>query len=247
MRILIAVLSLLISPTLFAQPNSVRLFGMGNVSLAVPDIEGEAFINPGKITRLPGLFVRVHPAYFKHGRSTDNSSSYISRGSIDSYKSKMETHQSDFTAPVDIAISLGPISIGGSAHYQLSSGADEYESSSSSSSTTGNYSWKRETSGPTMSISLLGALDLEIFSIGASVGISDFGQDSKSSYFNSSSPGSSNSSQEEYRLDGRTTSLKMGLPQAQKKTLRFPFMENLTSSDMNSGQRSLFGTEVLSQ
>ncbi|MBF8248730.1 MAG: hypothetical protein HW374_1530 [Bacteroidetes bacterium] len=211
MRILAAVLFLLMSSSLFSQPNSVRLFGMGNVSIAVPDPEGEAFVNPAKVVRLTGVFLRLRPTYLRDSRPSDGSSSYISGGSSYSSNYSSDNTQTDALAPVDGVISLNPLYVGGSASYQITSWNTSNESGDRNPSYTQSNRSKNETNGPSTSLSLLGAFDLGGVSVGASASMSNTSQENKfSSVYASSPPGTTNSNESESKFESNGTSLVAG-------------------------------------
>jgi len=230
MRILVAVFFLLMSSSLFSQPNSVRLFGMGNVSIAVPDIEGEVFVNPAKAARLTGVFLRFRPTYLRDSRSGDGSSSYLSGGSSYSSNYSSDNTQTDALAPVDAVISLGPLFIGGSASYQINSWNSSNESGDQNPGYSQSNRSKYETNRPSTSLSLLGAFDFGGISIGGAATLSNMGQESKSSYINSSSPGSSTSSEYEYKLDFSGTTLRAGFIAGSTETFEISMYGNLDLS-----------------
>ncbi len=241
MRILAAVLFFLMSSSLFSQPNSVRLFGMGNVSIAVPDIEGEAFVNPAKAVRLTGVFLRLRPTYLRDSRSSDGSSSYLSGGSSYSSNYSSDNTQTDALAPVDGVISLNPLYVGGSASYRLSSLNSSSESRQTYPTSSQSNSSKSEASGPGTRMAVLGAFDFGGVSIGGSASMSNESQEYKfSNVYAYSPPGTTNSNEDESKFESSGTSLGAGFLAGSLDTYEISVYGNLGfSKSENKPTRSV--------
>ncbi|MGB2867700.1 MAG: hypothetical protein WBD36_04570 [Bacteroidota bacterium] len=210
--IFLTVVVTVFSSVLSSQPNSTRLSAMGNVSIAVPDPESEAFLNPARATRLRGVTLRLTPAYARNSFVEDRSTKSSSGGSFNGAKSNLEQIQTGIMGTADAVVSLAPLFWGVQAGYGSNSvkNSSDYSSQNSGSSTSNVYSY--EESGPSSIVSLLAALDIQ----GVSVGVSALQDHSKvtltnSSAYSSSPYGSPYSYLDEAEEEGTNTDLRVGL------------------------------------
>ena len=198
---------LLLSTSLFSQPNSARLYAMGNVSIAVPDAFGEAFINPARATRLDGIAIRLSPSLTRNSNLYEHTSSDNSGGSSQ-YKSEYST--SSLSLPADALMAIGPIHVGASFSRNSNSYTDSYYSKSTYSSSWNSDENKYEGSTPLTTYSALAALDLYVVQIGISGALFNSSGTSSSSSGSNSSSGSpySNLSEQSNEYSGK--SLRIG-------------------------------------
>ena len=240
--ILLTVAVTFFSSILLSQPNSTRLSAMGNVSIAVPDPESEAFQNPARAARLRGMTLRLTPAYARNSFVQDRSTKSSSAGSYLSTVSHSEQIQSGIAGTTDVIIPLASFILGAQAGYQSNSvkNASNYSNQSSGSGTTNVYSY--EESGPSTTISLLGAIDIQGTSVGASV----LRDNSKVTLTNASSysyspDGSSYSYLDDAEEEGSNTVFRAGLVGGSTDTYEFAAHGTLVSTKVEQRPvRSLY-------
>ena len=183
MRLLPTVLvSLCFSFALYAQQASTRLAGMGNVSIAVPDPESEAFSNPAKATRMKGILVRANPSYLRFSKSQDFSSSSGTPSYVNSSKSSNDYTLSNALLPFDALLSLNPFYVGGSFSYLANSSESSYDYQYSYPGSISTSKSKVESSPSGTSYGLLVALDVGVIALGAGVSFSQGSSDDKNFY-----------------------------------------------------------------
>ena len=240
--ILLTVFIILCSSVLSSQPNSTRLSAMGNVSIAVPDPESEAFMNPARATRLHGVTLHFTPAYARNSFTHDQSSTSPPGGSLSAGKNSTEEIQSGISGITDAVISLAPGCIGAQAGYQSNSVKNSSNSSSQSSGSSNSNDYRYEETGHPWTISLLTALDFQ----GVSVGVSALRDNSKvtmtnSSAYSSSPYGSSYSYVDEAEEESGTTVLRAGLVGGSTEAYELAAYGTLTSTKVEQRPtRSLY-------
>jgi hypothetical protein len=136
---------------------------MGNVSIAVPDPESEAFINPARAARLGTLFVKASPLYSNWSKKIESKGSSSSSTNTDN----MELKNSNLLLPAEGVLTVGPLTVGGGVSYDKGSYSGDYNhisgSSGSTFSSTNNYIG----STPTTTLHALASIDIGVMSLGA--------------------------------------------------------------------------------
>ena len=145
------------------QSYSARLEGMGNLSIAVPEPESEAYINPANAALTSGILLRFHPNYLHFNNASEYSySSSSSPSSSTSQKDEYRTTSASF--PLDALISFDILHIGASYSREAFSSRD-YSENGSTPSNPSKYETQITNYGSTAK--LLADYDLGILSIGA--------------------------------------------------------------------------------
>ncbi|MBI4429383.1 MAG: hypothetical protein HY562_09725 [Ignavibacteriales bacterium] len=188
----------------FAFSQSARLAAMGNVSMAVPDFESEAFLNPAKAARISGLMLRANPGYLRNSHKEDYSTS---GQSVEKSTQEATITQAGF--PVEGILSLDPLFVGGSVSYAPNSSSDSYNYDRTYSGSRETGSSSSEFSTATTGFSALGALSLSGFAVGAAIATSKATGEDHSAYRNSSQYGS-NSSEYDYESDNTSFTMRAG-------------------------------------
>jgi hypothetical protein len=139
------------------QSHSARLEGIGNLSIAVPEPESEAFINPAKAALTTGILLRFHPNYLHFNNASENTYSSSSYNS----KSKDEYSTTSVSFPLDALISIDIFHLGASYSREVFSLRDYSENGSIPSINETHITNYGSTT------KLLANIDLGILSVGA--------------------------------------------------------------------------------
>ena len=138
---------------------------MGNVTLAVPDLETDVLRNPAHLVEFSGLTVFAHPSFFSN--SADSRRTLSSTGTPSNSTLDRETSaETGIDAPIHLFLAAGPASVGGSFTYQR----DVYKNASEYDYTTpGSRSYTKDESEfttPAMIYSVRAAFDFDPVALG---------------------------------------------------------------------------------